>query len=64
MIEKNVKFGPSSFEWVNPALKVIHDKLSQYYKNDKLICPPKISKNPPAIFLTLCILNSETRLVI
>ncbi len=34
--EKNVKFGPSDYSWINPALKVIHDKLKQYYKNDKL----------------------------
>lgn len=33
---KNVHFGPSSYDWVNPALKVIHDKLGKYYTNDKL----------------------------
>ena len=32
----HVNFGPSGYEWVNPALKVIHDKLGQYYKDGKL----------------------------
>ena len=35
-IEKNVYFGPNNYDWVNPALKIIYDKLSQYYINDKL----------------------------
>lgn len=34
--EKHTKFGSSSFESNNIALKVIHDKLGQYYKGDKL----------------------------
>jgi len=35
-LEKNVHFGVKDFEWVNPALKIIHDKLSQYYIDGKL----------------------------
>ena len=34
--EKHTNFGPSGYDWINPALKVIHDKLGQYYKNGKL----------------------------
>ena len=35
-LEKHVEFGPSSFEWVVPIFKLIHDKLSQYYVNGEL----------------------------
>lgn len=34
--EKHTEFPPDSYEWINPALKVIHDKLGQYYKDGKL----------------------------
>jgi hypothetical protein len=34
--EKNVNFGPSGYDWSNKYLKIIHDKLGQYYKNGKL----------------------------
>ena len=34
--EKHVEFGPNGYEWINPALKVIHDELGEYYKNGKL----------------------------
>jgi hypothetical protein len=34
--EKNVNFGPSGYDWVNPSLKAIYDELGQYYKNGKL----------------------------
>jgi hypothetical protein len=34
--EKHTHFGPSGYDWANPALKVIHDKLGQYYQNGKL----------------------------
>jgi hypothetical protein len=34
--EKNVRFGPTSYEWANNYLKIIHDKLGQYYKDGKL----------------------------
>jgi hypothetical protein len=34
--EKNVNFGPSGYDWINPVLKVVHDKLGKYYKNGKL----------------------------
>lgn len=35
-LETRVRFGPSSYEWINPSLKIIHDKLSQFYINGKL----------------------------
>jgi hypothetical protein len=35
-IEKNVKFSSNDWDWVNPALKIIHDKLSSHYKDGKL----------------------------
>lgn len=34
--EKNVNFGPSGYDWANKFLKIIHDKLGQYYQNGKL----------------------------
>ena len=34
--EKHTHFGPGGYDWVNPALKTIHDKLGQYYKDGKL----------------------------
>jgi hypothetical protein len=35
-LEKNVKFGNTDWDWVNPALKIIHDKLGSHYKDGKL----------------------------
>lgn len=35
-LEKNVKFGNTDWDWINPALKIIHDKLGSHYKNGKL----------------------------
>ena len=35
-LEKHVKFGPASWGWINPALKVIHDELGEHYKDGKL----------------------------
>lgn len=35
-LEKNVNFGPSGYDWANTFLKIIHDKLGQYYQNGKL----------------------------
>ena len=34
--ETHTNFGPSGYESANPALKVIHDELVQYYKDGKL----------------------------
>lgn len=34
--EKRVQFGPGGYDWANKFLKIIHDKLGQYYKNGKL----------------------------
>jgi len=34
--EKHTSFGPSGYDWINPALKIIHDKLGKYYKDGKL----------------------------
>lgn len=34
--EEHVEFGPGEYDWANPALKVIHDELGQYYKDGKL----------------------------
>ena len=35
-LEKNVKFGNTDWDWINQALKIIHDKLGPHYKNGKL----------------------------
>lgn len=35
-IEKNVKFGNTDWGWINPALKIIHDKLGSHYIDGKL----------------------------
>lgn len=35
-LEKYVHFGPEGYDWANPALKIIHDEYSQYYKDGKL----------------------------
>lgn len=35
-LENNVHFGPTGYDWVNPSLKLIHDKLGEHYKNGKL----------------------------
>lgn len=35
-LESSVYYGVNSYEWANPALKIIHDKYSQYYKDGKL----------------------------
>ncbi len=34
--EKNVQFGPSKWDWINPALGVIQKEFSEHYKDDKL----------------------------
>lgn len=34
--ENNTHFGPGGYDWINPALKIIHDELGQYYKDGKL----------------------------
>ena len=35
-LEKHVNFGNNDWSWVNPALKIIHDKLGSNYKDGKL----------------------------
>lgn len=46
--EKNVNFGPSGYDWANKYLKIIHDKLGQYYKGGKLrVWFPKDSDYDP-----------------
>ena len=35
-LEKNVKFGNTDWDWINQALKIIHDKLGSHYKDGKL----------------------------
>ena len=47
-LEKNVNFGPSGYDWANTFLKIIHDKLGQYYQNGKLrVWFPKDSDYDP-----------------
>lgn len=35
-VNTHTNFGPTGYDWVNESLKLIHDKLKQYYKNGKL----------------------------
>ena len=35
-LENNVHFGNTDWGWINPALKIIHDRLGSHYKDGKL----------------------------
>lgn len=34
--EKHTNFGPNNYDWVNKSLKILHDKLGEYYKDGNL----------------------------